>query len=171
MPGTYGTVREALRHLLSADEKNYFRSVTGEDLPPPPEGAGRAPWRTASATTRSAGKSSSRTHHCPIKRSTTAGASASAVAPMAQSIHHADDHRTQVLSILGARGIEAAGNLDVWEYGHPGRSTYTPTPAGGSMKLGSGERPADTRPRAGRAPPGCMPVRLPNGMSLATTAR
>jgi hypothetical protein len=38
------------------------------------------------------------------------------VAPMAQSIHHADDHRTQVLTVLGARGLEVP-DLDVWAYG------------------------------------------------------
>ena len=34
---------------------------------------------------------------------------------MAQAIHHADDHRTHVLSILGARGLEVP-RLDVWGY-------------------------------------------------------
>jgi cyclophilin family peptidyl-prolyl cis-trans isomerase len=34
---------------------------------------------------------------------------------MAQAIHHADDHRTHVLSILGARGLEIPA-LDVWGY-------------------------------------------------------
>jgi hypothetical protein len=38
------------------------------------------------------------------------------VAPLAQSIHHADDHRTQVLSILGSRGLDVP-ELDVWAYG------------------------------------------------------
>jgi hypothetical protein len=35
--------------------------------------------------------------------------------PMAQAIHHADDHRSHVLSILGARGLEVP-DLDVWGY-------------------------------------------------------
>jgi hypothetical protein len=34
---------------------------------------------------------------------------------MAQAIHHADDHRSQVLSILGARGLDVP-DLDVWKY-------------------------------------------------------
>ena len=34
---------------------------------------------------------------------------------MAQSIHHADDHRTQVLSILGAVGVDLP-EVDVWEH-------------------------------------------------------
>lgn len=35
--------------------------------------------------------------------------------PMAQAIHHADDHRSHVLSILGARGLPVP-RLDVWAY-------------------------------------------------------
>ena len=35
--------------------------------------------------------------------------------PMAQVIHHADDHRSHVLSILGARGLEVP-ELDLWGY-------------------------------------------------------
>ena len=34
---------------------------------------------------------------------------------MAQAVHHADDHRTHVLSVLSARGIEAP-DLDLWSY-------------------------------------------------------
>jgi hypothetical protein len=34
---------------------------------------------------------------------------------MAQAIHHADDHRSHVLSILGARGLEVP-ELDLWAY-------------------------------------------------------
>jgi hypothetical protein len=35
--------------------------------------------------------------------------------PMAQAIHHADDHRSHILSILGARGL-AVPELDLWGY-------------------------------------------------------
>jgi hypothetical protein len=41
-----------------------------------------------------------------------------AVVPMAQAIHHADDHRSHIMSILGARGLEVPepNGLDVWGY-------------------------------------------------------
>src|SRR6266540_4168593 len=39
LPGTYGPVRDTLRHLLRADE-NYFHSLTGEDLGEFPAEAG-----------------------------------------------------------------------------------------------------------------------------------
>jgi hypothetical protein len=34
---------------------------------------------------------------------------------MAQAIHHADDHRTHVLTIIGAMGLDAP-EPDVWAY-------------------------------------------------------
>lgn len=34
---------------------------------------------------------------------------------MAQAIHHAGEHRTHILSILGSRGLEVP-RLDVWAY-------------------------------------------------------
>jgi hypothetical protein len=44
---------------------------------------------------------------------------------MAQSIHHADDHRTHVLSILGSRGLQVL-DIDVW--GLRGRGRLRPLP-------------------------------------------
>jgi len=34
---------------------------------------------------------------------------------MAQAVHHADDHRTHVMSVISAIGIEGP-DLDVWCY-------------------------------------------------------
>lgn len=38
-----------------------------------------------------------------------------AAVPMAQAIHHAENHHTHVLPILGARGLEIP-DLQVWGY-------------------------------------------------------
>jgi hypothetical protein len=37
---------------------------------------------------------------------------------MGQAIHHAGDHRSHIMSILGARGLPLPGpnDLDVWGY-------------------------------------------------------
>jgi cyclophilin family peptidyl-prolyl cis-trans isomerase len=35
--------------------------------------------------------------------------------PMAQVLHHADDHRSHILSIIGARGLTVPA-LDIWAY-------------------------------------------------------
>jgi hypothetical protein len=45
--------------------------------------------------------------------------------PMAQAIHHADDHRSHVLSILGARGLDVPG-LDVWDFAESERLMREP---------------------------------------------
>jgi hypothetical protein len=37
--------------------------------------------------------------------------------PFAQAIHHAADHRSHVLSILGALGLEVP-ELDIWDYAY-----------------------------------------------------
>jgi hypothetical protein len=46
--------------------------------------------------------------------------------PIAQAIHHADDHRSYVLSILGARGREVP-RLDVWSYARSQNQLSEPT--------------------------------------------
>jgi hypothetical protein len=35
---------------------------------------------------------------------------------LVQALHHGDDHRTQICTILGHHGIPY-GDMDVWEYG------------------------------------------------------
>jgi hypothetical protein len=44
------------------------------------------------------------------------------VIPLAQAVHHAECHRCQVLSVLGAHGVVVPGldigeDLDVWHHG------------------------------------------------------
>jgi hypothetical protein len=50
--------------------------------------------------------------------------------PMAQAIHHADDHRSHILSILGARGLEVP-ELDVWAYAWSAGLMHNQQPAAG----------------------------------------
>ena len=126
-PGTYGTVRETFRHLLSADE-GYLRSVTGEDIPQPPEGAGLGALAERFRDHARRWEILFQDASLPDKEVYNRWGRASAVAPMAQSIHHADDHRTQILSILGARGIEVP-ELDVWDYGSQAGYVHANEPA------------------------------------------
>jgi len=127
IPGTYGTVRETLRHLISADD-NYLRSVTGEDIPPPPDGAGLGALADRFRDHAKRWEALFQDASLPDKEVYNRWGRASAVAPMAQSIHHADDHRTHVLSILGARGIEVP-ELDVWAYGAESGYVHANEPA------------------------------------------
>jgi uncharacterized damage-inducible protein DinB len=114
-PGTYGTVRETLRHLLSADER-YFNSVTGEDTgaAPPEAGLGALAERFAALAKR--WEHVFQDPSAPNREFSNRWGIASTLAPMAQSVHHADDHRTQILTILGARGLDVP-DLDIWAHG------------------------------------------------------
>ena len=130
IPGTFGTIRETLRHLVGADE-GYFSLLTRkrfsdplpdglvklDDLPDGPiamnELAERvrrlAPrWELLAQDADIAGR----------EVTTTDGWRVPGAVPMAQAIHHAGDHRSHVLSILGARGLDVPepNGLDLWGY-------------------------------------------------------
>ena len=58
----------------------------------------------------------STSRHLPEREvTTTDGWRLPGAALLAQAIHHADDHRTHVMSVLGAHGIEGP-DLDLWSY-------------------------------------------------------
>jgi uncharacterized damage-inducible protein DinB len=131
IPGTFGTIRETLRHLVEA-EQGYFSILTRERfsskdaaeafvLPDPlPEGTVALDelaerirrlgprWEVLAQDT-----------DLPAREVTTPdGWRMPGAVPLAQAIHHADDHRSQIQSILGARGLEVPqpNGLDVWGY-------------------------------------------------------
>ena len=127
-PGTYGTIRATLRHLVDAEE-GYFSILTRDRFlskaaakafvfpDPLPDGPARldelaqrirrlgARWEALAQDPDLPGR----------EVTTTDGWRLPGAVLMAQTIHHADDHRTQVLSILGARGLEVPA-LDLWDY-------------------------------------------------------
>jgi uncharacterized damage-inducible protein DinB len=123
-PGTYGTIRETLQHLVASDE-SYLGTVTGErPAEPLPDEPVALPvlaermrqlgprWEALAADPAAA------------SRLVTLGDGwqTPAAIPMAQAIQHADEHRAQVLSILGGCGIATPGldvgeDLDVWHHG------------------------------------------------------
>jgi hypothetical protein len=53
-----------------------------------------------------------------------------AAVPMAQAIHHADDHRTHILSILGARGLSDP-RVSVWAHARSAGLMRESQPAAG----------------------------------------
>ncbi|MDQ3808884.1 MAG: hypothetical protein M3336_01185 [Chloroflexota bacterium] len=115
-PGTYGSVSDTLRHLVAADQ-NYLRAFTSEDLgPPPPPEAGLEVLADRFRSNAPRWEAVFADASAPQREITGRLGTSLGVAPMAQSIHHADDHRTQVLTILGGRGLEVP-DLDVWAYG------------------------------------------------------
>lgn len=119
--GVYGEVLATLSHLISADSR-YLRYLEGTPLPPRTE-----PDRTASldeladqlrdqavgwrvllsrigevdATIPARGDRPELPHATNLL--------------VAQALHHGDDHRTQICTVLSANGYEAP-DLDVWSY-------------------------------------------------------
>lgn len=120
IPGTFGTIRDTLRHLVRAEE-GYFRTVTGE-RPSEPLPEGPVPLDELADRIRRLGprwEALAEDADLPGREVTTLdGWRMPGAVPMAQAIHHACDHRTHILSILGARGLEIPGpnDLDVWGY-------------------------------------------------------
>jgi uncharacterized damage-inducible protein DinB len=118
IPGTYGTIRDTLRHLVSAEE-NYCARVTGERVSPPlPDGP--VPLADLAERIHRLGprwEALAQDAVTPNREVTSRDGMwrMPAMVPMAQAVHHADDHRSHVLSILGARGLEVP-DLDVWAY-------------------------------------------------------
>ncbi len=130
-PGTYGSIRETLRHLVDADE-GYFSQLSRapfktraeaaafQRLDPLPEGPvpldeladrvrGLGPlWEALAEDPRLAAH----------EVTTTDGWRVPASVPFAQSIHHAGDHRSHVMTILGALGLDLPepNGLDFWGY-------------------------------------------------------
>ena len=117
IPGTYGTIRITLLHLVRSDE-GYFARLTGERLS---EQLGEEPVplsELADRIRRLGPRWESLTEDLEVANReliTDGGWRLPGRVVMAQAIHHAGDHRTHVLSILGARGLEVP-ELDQWDY-------------------------------------------------------
>ncbi len=117
IPGTFGTIRDTLRHLVRSEE-GYFWTVTRERLSEPlPDGP--VTLEELAERIRRLGprwEILAQDPDAPSREVTTRdGWRMPGAVPMAQAIHHADDHRSHILSILGARGL-AVPDLDVWSY-------------------------------------------------------
>ncbi len=117
-PGTYGTVQGTLQHLVRA-EQWYVQLLTGERIGTRIGRADRgtltelsliAPAIGARVLTVAANDDPSRAITMNGGRSSTVGVI------IAQLVHHGNEHRTQVTTILGACGIEPPA-VSAWGYG------------------------------------------------------
>jgi uncharacterized damage-inducible protein DinB len=131
IPGTYGTIRETLRHLVDSEE-GYFSILTRQRFHnkaeaeaferPDPVPDGPVPLEELAERIRRLGprwESLARDDDAPEREvTTTDGRRVPAAVPMAQAIHHANDHRSHIMSILGARGLDVPdpNGLDMWGY-------------------------------------------------------
>jgi len=116
-PGTYGTIADTWLHLLSAEQR-YLRRLVGftpaisekEEFPGIPrlkDEAARSGDALIDAVATvdphgtSPGRDGGDVRHWLV---------------MVQAIHHGNDHRTHICTILGQNGI-SYGELDVWAFG------------------------------------------------------
>ena len=119
-PGTYGTIANTLLHLFSAEQR-YLRRLEGvkpeinEGDPAPPlailrEHAVRSGDRLIEAAGRIAPDETIEEEGDGNVMRIDLGV------VLVQAMHHGNDHRTHICTILGHHGIEY-GDIDVWAYG------------------------------------------------------
>lgn len=130
-PGTFGTIRETLRHIVAADE-GYLSILTRERFPSKAAAAAfvrpdRLPSGPVALSVLAeriwkAGprwEALAQDANLPGRDVTTDdGWHLPASAILTQAVQHAAEHRAQIMSILGARGLELPGpnDLDGWGY-------------------------------------------------------
>lgn len=134
IPGTFGTIRDTLQHLVAAEE-GYFWGLTGErlaePLPDEPVPLGELADRIRRLGPR--WELLAQDAEVPSRELTlpdSDGWRTIGAVPMAQAIHHADDHRSHILSILGARGLDVP-DLDVWHYSESAGLLQEPSSSSG----------------------------------------
>jgi uncharacterized damage-inducible protein DinB len=120
-PGVYGEVLATLSHLISADSR-YLRYLEG--TPPPPKTA-PDPIRTLDELADALRDQAVRwrivlAHAGELDitlpaRGTRPELPHSTNLLFAQALHHGNDHRTQICTVLSSNGFESP-DLDVWRY-------------------------------------------------------
>jgi len=118
--GTYGTIAATLQHLVGA-EGRYLNRLEGGDgrVPDGPEFPGVArlrldAGRSGEGLIEAAGRIDGET--LIATRFGDEAVKVRARVILLQALHHGNDHRTHVCTILGSHGIAYEG-LDVWAYG------------------------------------------------------
>ncbi len=128
--GTYGTIGATWQHLLSAEQRYLYR-LGG----PRPSMNERSRFPGVAGLQRHAGRTGD--HLVAAARRIKRGAAReftfrdgrfrlSLWVIAVQALHHGNDHRTHICTILGAHGVDY-GELDVWAFGDA---------TGGEQRLG-----------------------------------
>jgi uncharacterized damage-inducible protein DinB len=116
-PGTYGTIAATWQHLLAAEQR-YLRRLVGFQ----PQITENDEFPGLAALREHAARSGDALINAVGRfdpEDTTSDGQAGGVKQwliMTQAIHHGNDHRTQICTILGQNGI-SYGGLDVWAFG------------------------------------------------------
>lgn len=115
-PGTYGSIAATWLHLLSAEER-YLRRIVGfEPQLSEKDGFPGIP-KLIEHAQRSGDALIDAVGHFATDDTTPGdpGWAVKSWVPMTQAIHHGNDHRTHICTILGQNGI-SYGDMDVWAY-------------------------------------------------------
>jgi uncharacterized damage-inducible protein DinB len=127
VPGTYGTIRRTLAHIVTADE-GYLTRLLGSLLHDPPfrldhditldETASHVA-HLREGVERLFAKDQPDADRLlldtPLRRRGDPRFEMNVWVPLTQFVHHGSDHRAQIGTILGANGLEAP-DLQVWPY-------------------------------------------------------
>lgn len=120
VPGTYGTIAATLMHLLSAEQRYLKRFGVGEprinerDTVPGVAVLREHAARSGDQLIEVAGRIKP---DDAIEEKRDGGIYRLELGVvLIQAMHHGNDHRTHVCTILGSHGIEY-GQMDVWAYG------------------------------------------------------
>jgi uncharacterized damage-inducible protein DinB len=117
IPGTYGTIRATLRHLVESEEGD-LTDLTGERPEPLPDDP--VPLDVLASRIELLGprwERFARDIELQTRELITKDGRwrAPGAVPLAMMVDHANEHRTHVLSILGARGHDEL-RLNVWRH-------------------------------------------------------
>jgi uncharacterized damage-inducible protein DinB len=119
-PGTYGTITATLLHLVAAEQR-YLRRLAGsepafsERESPPTLAVLRQHAARSGDALIEAGRSVTPDQTIDEERDG-AHMRLHLVVVLVQAMHHGNDHRTHICTILGAHDIPY-GDMDVWAYG------------------------------------------------------
>lgn len=127
VPGTFGTIRATLAHIVSADE-GYLTRLLGVLFHEPPfrpdqdvtlEGVASHLAHVTEGVERLFASGEFDPDRVltdtPLRRAGDQRFEMDAWLPLTQFVHHGSDHRAHVGTILGAHGLEVP-DLDVWTY-------------------------------------------------------
>lgn len=120
-PGTYGSIRQTLVHLLGAEQRyvallsgNTERLALESESFPGFDGLAEIAEKNAAALIAQANEyDSERVLRGDWGQEPYA---IPAAIPLMQAIHHGNEHRAHIGTLLGIQGVEAP-RLDVWAYG------------------------------------------------------
>jgi uncharacterized damage-inducible protein DinB len=120
VPGTYGTIAATLQHMFSAEQRYVARlggapaELTEDSAFPGLAGLTRYANQNADDLLALAGRVEAGTEMTVKFRDGMYRLDPGVV--LLQAIHHGNDHRTHICTILGANSIEY-GEMDLWAYG------------------------------------------------------